>query len=788
MSPTTTQPTGPPHGSTATEPPRQVELAVRGMTCAACATRVERKLNKLDGVRAGVNYATAVATVEFSAEHEVEQLINTVRGAGYDAEPVPPPDAEPEPAAGGAAPDRVRDLWRRMLVAVVLFVPLCDLSILFTVVPQARFPGWQWLLVALTLPVAGWAAWPFHRAALRGARRGASSMDTLVSLGVTAAVGWSLYAMFARPDPVGEPGWWLLLNPQGALYLEVAAGVTAFVLAGRYFEARAQRRAGDALHALAALRAKDVTVLLDDGSQWEVPAAELRAGQRFLVRPGGTVATDGVVEDGRGALDRSAMTGESAPVEVGAGDTVLGGTAVLDGRLVVRATQVGADTRLGAMLRLVSEAQSGKAAVQRLADRISAYFVPAVLAGSALTLLAWLLWTGDSDRAFTAALAVLVIACPCALGLATPTALMVASGRGATLGIFIKGYQALESTRDVDTVVLDKTGTVTEGRMSVVELHVPPERDRAGVLRRAGAVEDASEHAVAAAIAAFARTEADSGAADAEPGSAETAAPSEVDATAGRFPAVHSFAARPGLGAHGVVEERDVLIGRRALFDERGWEVPAEFDRLRENWEAQGRTAVLCGEDGAVVAVFALADAVKPTAARAVAELHRLGLRTILLTGDNATTGRAVADEVGIERVISEVLPDEKAEVVRGLRAEGHVVAVIGDGVNDAPALATADLGLAVATGTDIAIDAADLILVREDLTVAPDAIRLARATLRTIRGNLLWAFGYNLAALPLAALGLLNPLIAGATMALSSFFVVSNSLRLRRFTGLRTD
>ncbi|MEU6131460.1 heavy metal translocating P-type ATPase [Saccharopolyspora sp. NPDC047091] len=800
MSPTTTQPTGPPAGSAPTAPSRQVELSVRGMTCAACATRVERKLNKLDGVRAAVNYATAVATVELSAgrgaEDEVERLIGTVRGAGYDAEPVPPPDAEPEPAANGSAPDRVRDLWRRMLVAVVLFVPLCDLSILFTVVPQSRFPGWQWLLVALTLPVAGWAAWPFHRAALRGARRGASSMDTLVSLGVTAAVGWSLYAMFARPDPVGEPGWWLLLNPQGALYLEVAAGVTAFVLAGRYFEARAQRRAGDALHALAALRAKDVTVLLDDGSQQEVPAAELRTGQRFLVRPGGTVATDGIVEDGRGALDRSAMTGESAPVEVGAGDDVLGGTTVLDGRLVVRATQVGADTRLGAMLRLVSEAQSGKAAVQRLADRISAYFVPAVLAGSALTLLAWLLWTGDPDRAFTAALAVLVIACPCALGLATPTALMVASGRGATLGIFIKGYQALESTRDVDTVVLDKTGTVTEGRMSVVELHVLPEHDRAGVLRRAGAVEDASEHAVAAAITAFARTEADSravgadggGAGAADTGGTDTGAPSEEDSTAVRFPAVHSFAARPGLGAHGVVEDRDVLIGRRALFDERDWDVPAGLDRLRESWEAQGRTAVLCGEDGAAVAVFALADAVKPTAARAVAELHRLGLRTILLTGDNATTGRAVADEVGIERIISEVLPDEKAEVVRGLRTEGHVVAVIGDGVNDAPALATADLGLAVATGTDIAIDAADLILVRDDLTVAPDAIRLARATLRTIRGNLLWAFGYNLAALPLAALGLLNPLIAGATMALSSFFVVSNSLRLRRFTGLRTD
>ncbi|GAB2658265.1 heavy metal translocating P-type ATPase [Saccharopolyspora gloriosae] len=762
---------------------RRVELSVSGMTCAACAVRVERKLNRLDGVRAGVNYATGVADVEFSAEQDVGLLVRTVRGAGYDAEPVRPesPPAEEEPA--GAPTDRVRDLWRRMLVAVGLFVPLCDLSLLFIVLPQARFPGWQWLLIALTVPVAGWAAWPFHRAALRGARRGASSMDTLVSLGITAAVGWSLYAMFFQPDPVGESGWSLLLNPQGALYLEVAAGVTAFVLAGRYFEARAQRQAGDALNALAALRAKSVTVLHDDGSRHEIPAADLRAGQRFLVRPGGTIATDGVVEEGGGALDRSSMTGESTPVEVTGGDAVIGGTVALNGRLVVRATAVGADTRLGAMLRLVSEAQSGKAAVQRLADRISAYFVPAVLAGSALTLLAWLLLTGSPDRAFTAALAVLVIACPCALGLATPTALMVASGRGATLGIFIKGYQALESTRAVDTVVLDKTGTVTDGRMSVVDLHVAAEADRSAVLRRAGAVEEASEHAVAAAIAALAADDRAALTEPSEPRAAEDDPQTPEDSSPG--PEVRSFAARPGLGASGSVEGRQVLIGRRALFDDEGWTVPDELDRLREQWEAQGRTAVLAGEDGRALAVFALADAVKPSAARAIAELHRLGLRTVLLTGDNATTGRAVAAEVGIERVISEVLPDEKAEVVRTLRAEGRAVAMIGDGVNDAPALATADLGLAVATGTDIAIDSADLILVRDDLTVAPDAIRLARATLRTIRGNLLWAFGYNLAALPLAALGLLNPLIAGATMALSSFFVVSNSLRLRRFTGL---
>ncbi|WP_243790054.1 cation-translocating P-type ATPase [Saccharopolyspora gloriosae] len=795
---------------------RRVELSVSGMTCAACAVRVERKLNKLDGVQAGVNYATGVAAVEFSAQQDVDLLVRTVRGAGYDAEPVPessPADAV-ESEDSGTPADRVRDLWRRMLVAVALFVPICDLSLLFIVLPESRFPGWQWLLIALTAPVAGWAAWPFHRAALRGARRGSSSMDTLVSLGITAAVGWSWYAMFFQPDPTGESGWSLLLNPQGALYLEVAAGVTAFVLAGRYFEARAQRQAGDALNALAALRAKAVTVLLDDGSQHEIPAAELQPGQRFLVRPGGTVATDGVVEEGHGALDRSSMTGESAPVEVTGGDSVIGGTVALNGRLVVRATEVGANTRLGAMLRLVSEAQSAKAAVQRLADRISAYFVPAVLAGSALTLLAWLLQTGAPDRAFTAALAVLVIACPCALGLATPTALMVASGRGATLGIFIKGYQALESTRAVDTVVLDKTGTVTEGRMSVVDLHVADDVDRASVLRRAGAVEEASEHAVAAAITALAVAEVPEPAVSAgshrpletradvarsvgaepfpdspeEDGIAADGSPDpQVDRGRAieRLPSVDSFHARPGLGAGGIVEGRKVLIGRRALFDDEGWTVSGELDRLREQWEAQGRTAVLSGEDGRALAVFGVADTVKPSAARAIAELHRLGLRTVLLTGDNAATGQAVADEVGIKRVISEVLPDEKAEVVRGLRAEGRTVAMIGDGVNDAPALATADLGLAVATGTDIAIDSADLILVREDLTVAPDAIRLARATLRTIRGNLVWAFGYNLAALPLAALGLLNPLIAGATMALSSFFVVSNSLRLRRFTTL---
>ena len=731
-----------------------VELAVTGMTCAACANRVERKLNKLDGVRASVNYATGRAGVSGSAD--VDLLVRTVRDAGYDAAQVRA-EADDPPADPA---DRVRGLWWRLVVAVVLFVPLCDLSLMFTALPELRFPGWQWLLVVLTVPVAGWSAWPFHRAALRGLRHGSSSMDTLVSLGITAAVVWSLYSMFAEP-PTGASGWRLLLDPRGALYLEVAAGVTAFVLAGRYFEARAQRRAGGALRALAELRAKDATVLLDDGTRQQVPVAELRVGQRFLVKPGGSIATDGVVEDGAGALDRSPMTGESTPVKVAPGDEVLGGTTSLNGRLVVRATKVGADTRLGAMLRLVADAQSGKAAVQRLADRVSAWFVPAVLVLAAGTALGWLALTGSADRALTAGLSVLVIACPCALGLATPTALMVASGRGAALGLFIKGPQALESTRAVDTVVLDKTGTVTAGRMAVAELHVA-ESDRAAVLRRAGALEAASEHAVAAAISELATAE------------------------VGELPAAESFTARPGLGASGVVDDRAVLIGRSALFAEHGWEVPAELDRLRTEWESRGRTAVLFGERGRACAVFGLADEVKGSAAPAIAELHRLGLRTVLLTGDNASTGRAVADAVGIERVISEVLPDEKAEVVRSLRAEGRVVAMVGDGVNDAPALATADLGIAVVTGTDIAIDAADVILVREDLTAAPDAIRLARATLRTIRGNLVWAFGYNVAAIPLAALGLLNPLISSGAMALSSFFVVSNSLRLRRFSPTR--
>ncbi|WP_019855614.1 heavy metal translocating P-type ATPase [Actinopolyspora mortivallis] len=738
---------------------RRLELSVGGMTCAACATRVERKLNKLEGVRASVNYATARASVTVSGDTDEEVLTDTVAKAGYQAEVLRPAERRQQDSG-----QRVRDLWRRLVVAVVLFIPLADLAILFTVLPEARFPGWQWLVVVLALPVAGWAAWPFHRAALVNARHGSSSMDTLVSVGILAACVWSLYAMFtpsAAPDDA--TGLWLLLNTDGAAYLEVAAGVTTFVLAGRYFEARAQRRAGDALRALAELSAKTATVEDPDGTRREIPVERLTVGQHFVTRPGETVATDGRVVRGRAAVDRSSMTGESVPVEVTEGEEVTGGTVVSHGWLLSEATKVGADTQLAGMVRLVEQAQDGKAAVQRLADRISAYFVPAVLVLAALTLLTWSLLGASPERAFTVALSVLVIACPCALGLATPTALMAASGRGAQLGIFLKGYQTLESTRQVDTVVLDKTGTVTTGGMSVAELSHVPGFPRSRVLRLAGAVELASEHAVAAAVVAAARAESSDG---------QTP-----------LPGVEDFTNEPGLGATGRVEGHEVLVGRAKLFTDRGMSVPEELDRRRADWERRGRTTVLVGCDGAVVAVLALSDTLKPSAEAAVRRLSELGMRTVLLTGDNEPTARAVASEVGIEEVVAGVLPGEKVAEIERLRASGRSVAMVGDGVNDAPALATADLGLAVGAGTDVAISAADLILVREDLTAVPDAIRLARRTLGTIRGNLVWAFGYNLAAIPLAVLGLLNPLIAGGAMALSSGFVVSNSLRLRRFS-----
>jgi Cu+-exporting ATPase len=731
-----------------------VELPISGMTCASCANRIERKLNRLDGVSASVNYATERATVDFDpATVAPERLVEAVEAAGYQAVL---PRAEPEVLPAAEEPDETAPLRRRLVVSAALGVPAFALSM----VPALQFDNWQWLVLQLATPVILWGAWPFHRAAWANLRHGAATMDTLISVGVLAAWLWSLYALFL--GDAGMPGMRMafdLIPEAGAedhVYLEVGAIVTVFILAGRYFEARAKRRAGAALTALLELGAKDVAVLDGAGAERRVPVEQLRVGDRFLVRPGEKVATDGIVEEGRSAVDQSLLTGESVPVEKGPGDTVAGATVNAGGRLVVRATRVGADTALAQIARLVTDAQSGKAPVQRLVDRVSGVFVPVVIALSLATLAYWLAAGEGANLAFSAAVAVLIIACPCALGLATPTALLVGTGRGAQLGVLIKGPEVLESTRRVDTVVLDKTGTVTTGRMSVVDV-----AGHEDALRLAGAVEDASEHPIAQAIARAARER------------------------LGALPAVDGFASREGLGVEGVVEGRGVQVGRPSLMAERGLRVPEGLDAARRAAEAQGRTAVLVAWDGEVRGVLSVADTVKPASAEAVAALKRLGLTPVLLTGDNAATARAVAAEVGIDEVIAEVLPAEKAEVVRRLQAEGRVVAMVGDGVNDAPALAQADLGLAIGTGTDVAIEASDLTLVSGDLRAAADAIRLSRSTLRTIKQNLGWAFGYNVAALPLAAAGLLNPVLAGAAMALSSVSVVANALRLRRFASL---
>jgi Cu+-exporting ATPase len=735
---------------------RSIELSIGGMTCAACAARVERKLNKLDGVRASVNYATEKASVQASSGVVLAELIAQVERAGYRAAAI-----EAEVPAPQDPPDaRVRYLLRRLVVALLLGVPLGDLSMTVVLLPSSRFTGWQWVLLALTLPVVTWCAWPFHRNAAVNARHGSTSMDTLVSLGITAATCWSVYTMFFH-DGVGsriDSGWGLIFRPAGSIYLDVSVGVTIFLLAGRLFEARAKRRAGGALSGLARIAARDVSVLGEGGQEYRIPVTQLGVGDHFVVRPGETIATDGEVVEGHSGVDSSAMTGESAPVEVSEGSPVIGGTIARSGRLVVRATKVGKDTQLAQLVRLVEQAQNDKAGVQRLADRICGVFVPVVLGLAVLTLLGWLLIGGSVEPAFSSALAVLIIACPCALGLATPTALMVASGRGAELGIFIKGHQALESAKAIDTVVLDKTGTITTGRMAVVDVALCEGIELDTVLRHAGAVEDASEHAVAAAITALAR------------------------AGLGGVPAITDFTSLSGLGARGVVEGREVLVGSARLLIGRGIPVPAGLDEQRMQWERRGCTTVVVAADGVTEGAFALTDTVRPSAADAVAELHRLGLRTVLLTGDNKATARAVGDQVGITDVIAEVLPHDKAAVIETLQGQGRSVAMIGDGVNDAPALARADLGLAVVSGTDVALGAADLILMRNELTVAPQAIKLARSTLRTIHSNLAWAFSYNIAALPLAAFGLLNPLIAGGAMTLSSLFVVTNSLRLRRF------
>ncbi|MCT1516730.1 heavy metal translocating P-type ATPase, partial [Dietzia cercidiphylli] len=776
-----------------------VDLQIEGMTCASCANRIERKLNKLDGVTAEVNYATEKARVEYAPGVESQLLLDTVEQAGYSARwPQPRASRRGTPAAPGeghadgaaaatghagnatddsAAPDRVESLRHRVIVSALLSIPVIAMAM----IPALQFTNWQWLSLTLAAPVVVWGGWPFHRAAAINIRHGSFTMDTLVSIGTSAALLWSLYALFF--GHAGMPGmthgFEFSLSPSdgaGDIYLEAAAGVTTFVLLGRYIEARSKRTAGAALRSLLELGAKDVAVLRD-GVETRIPVENLQVGDEFIVRPGEKIATDGRIVDGASAVDTAMVTGESVPAEVSTGDAVVGGTVNTSGRLIVRATRVGSDTQLAQMARMVEDAQSGKAAAQRLADRISGVFVPAVLVLAAATFAFWLLTGSGTSMAFTAAVAVLIIACPCALGLATPMALMVGTGRGAQLGILIKGPEVLESTRRVDTIVLDKTGTVTTGTPALVSVTAADGEDETQVLRHAGAVEDASEHPIARAVAAGARER------------------------VGDLPAVAGFRNTEGLGVSGRVgadptdytrdDDEVVVVGRPALLAEQEMPLPAELERAVDEASGRGHTAVAVGWGGRARGVLVVADQIKDSSAEAVGRFRGLGLTPILLTGDNARVAASVAQQVGIdpgpdtaisETVIAEVLPAEKVDVIRRLQAQGRVVAMVGDGVNDAAALATADLGLAIGTGTDAAIEASDLTLVRGDLRAAADAIRLSRSTLRTIKGNLFWAFAYNVAALPLAAAGLLNPMIAGAAMAFSSVFVVANSLRLRRF------
>ncbi|MCP2294777.1 Cu+-exporting ATPase [Nocardia amikacinitolerans] len=767
--------------TTATQSPAtgQVELVIGGMTCASCANRIEKKLNKLDGVTATVNYATEKARVDFTGDVSPEDLIATVEQAGYTAALPAPPTEETEESAEA---DPTAALRTRLLVSLVLTVPVIAMAM----IPALQFTNWQWLSLTLAAPVVVWGALPFHRAAWTNLRHGTATMDTLVSMGTLAALGWSLYALFW--GTAGTPG---MTHPfeftisrmdgTGNIYLEAAAGVTTFILAGRFFEARSKRRAGAALRALLELGAKEVSVLrrgASDGPgggsernhggtrerrhgdlvERRIPIEQLGVGDEFVVRPGEKIATDGVIVEGSSAVDASMLTGESVPVEVAADDAVVGATVNVGGRIVVRATRIGADTQLAQMAKLVEDAQNGKAQAQRLADKISGIFVPVVIALAVATLGFWLGTGGSVAAAFTAAVAVLIIACPCALGLATPTALMVGTGRGAQLGILIKGPEVLESTRRVDTVVLDKTGTVTTGKMTLLDVIAADGEDVSEVLALAGALEDSSEHPIAQAIAKGAREK------------------------VGELAAVEGFANIEGLGVQGVVDGHAVIVGRARLLADWSQHLDAELERAMHAAESEGKTPVAVGWDGKARGVLVVADAVKPTSAEAISQLKALGLTPIMLTGDNKAAARAIADQVGIEEVIAEVLPQDKVATVERLQAEGKVVAMVGDGVNDAAALAKADLGLAMGTGTDVAIEASDLTLVRGDLRAAADAIRLSRRTLGTIKGNLFWAFAYNVAAIPLAMAGLLNPMLAGAAMAFSSVFVVSNSLRLRGF------